>query len=206
MLPLSEPLPAAEREAFAADLNGVLGGALAPESFVPAQAFYYGRLAGGGELRMALSEGREVDRLPALRARAVGRNGQAYVPARQPGDTPPVEDSGFQREPDWHRIKGALSAIPAEECDHEATGGYNLWLQIGMALHDEASGSDEGLQVFDNWSRGGAKYNARAVSDKWESFSRKPGGVGIARSSTWRNGMGGSHPKRSRKSLPGCRC
>lgn len=49
---------------------------------------------------------------------------------------------------------------------------YETWLETGMALHHETSGSDDGLELFDQWSSTGAKYNGRdEIEAKWRSFS-----------------------------------
>jgi RecA/RadA recombinase len=47
------------------------------------------------------------------------------------------------------------------------------WLQVGMAVHHETSGSLEGFTVWDEWSRGGAKYGlGQPIERVWESFKR----------------------------------
>jgi hypothetical protein len=54
--------------------------------------------------------------------------------------------------------------------------GYDDWLEAGMAVHCETGGSDEGLNLWDAWSSGGAKYPGRDVlEDKWRSFGRGGG-------------------------------
>lgn len=44
--------------------------------------------------------------------------------------------------------------------------GYNIWIQVGMALKKEGYP----LDVWDTWSRKGAKYNEGECAQKWESF------------------------------------
>lgn len=63
-------------------------------------------------------------------------------------------------------IRAALAFIAPEDRE--------LWLRVGMALHSELP-DDDGLAMFDEWSRNGETYNARAVRDTWKSF--KAGGV-----------------------------
>ena len=54
--------------------------------------------------------------------------------------------------------------------------GYQDWVEAGMAVHCETGGSDEGLDLWDAWSAGGAKYPGRdALEDKWRSFGRGGG-------------------------------
>src|SRR5690606_4199267 len=51
LCPLSRPIPAIERHALVARLNGALGGILARESFTASQAFYVGAVQGGEPVR-----------------------------------------------------------------------------------------------------------------------------------------------------------
>ena len=49
--------------------------------------------------------------------------------------------------------------------------GYDKWLNVGMGLYHETSGSDEGFDLFDEWSRKGKKYPSREkLEAKWKSF------------------------------------
>lgn len=63
-------------------------------------------------------------------------------------------------------ITTALSRIDAD-CD------YITWVEIGMALHSELG--DSGFNIWDNWSRGGSKYNEREMEMKWRSFNNGSG-------------------------------
>ncbi|MEM7667225.1 MAG: AAA family ATPase [Pseudomonadota bacterium] len=174
LVPLSQPVVASKREALTAALNGALDGALAPESFTAAQAYFYGR-TGAAALETAISNGKELDLCPGTRSGALGRDGKPYSPRMTQSDTQSIDDADFYREPEWPRIRAALATIPAEDFDKDYPG----WVQVGMALHHESRASADGFAVFDEWSKGGTKYDARAVRDKWDSFCRKPGGVGI---------------------------
>jgi KaiC/GvpD/RAD55 family RecA-like ATPase len=47
------------------------------------------------------------------------------------------------------------------------------WLQVGMAIHHEMAGSSEGFALWDQWSRGSAKYGVgQPIERVWESFKR----------------------------------
>ena len=49
--------------------------------------------------------------------------------------------------------------------------GYQDWFNCGAAIFYESSGSDEGLDVFDEWSSKGKKYkNRNEIEIKWRSF------------------------------------
>lgn len=63
---------------------------------------------------------------------------------------------------------------------------YKEWLDVGMAIHCETGGSDEGLDIWDEWSSGGddearrerVDYPGRdALEDKWRSFGHRSGPV-----------------------------
>lgn len=55
--------------------------------------------------------------------------------------------------------------------------GYDTWLKVGQALHDEFG--DQGLTLWDGWSSRGTKYKGRAdIDSHWRSF-HQGGGVGI---------------------------
>lgn len=50
---------------------------------------------------------------------------------------------------------------------------YDDWIRIGMALHHESNGSDDGFQLWDGWSSGGNKYKGRAdLYTHWKSFGK----------------------------------
>lgn len=51
--------------------------------------------------------------------------------------------------------------------------GYDEWLRIGMALHHESEGSDEGLGIWDEFSAPSDKYpGLEALRSHWQSFGR----------------------------------
>src|SRR5690606_17005394 len=52
------------------------------------------------------------------------------------------------------------------------------WLNIGMALHAEFNGSDEGFDLWAHWSRQSPKFNERDQRQKWKSFRRSGIGIG----------------------------
>lgn len=48
---------------------------------------------------------------------------------------------------------------------------YDTWIKVGFAVHHETGGSNEGLAIYDEWSRKSSKYEGRqAVEAKWRSF------------------------------------
>lgn len=49
--------------------------------------------------------------------------------------------------------------------------GYDEWIKVGMALHSETKGSDEGLGLWNEWSSRGKNYKGLGDLDfHWRSF------------------------------------
>ena len=90
-------------------------------------------------------------------------------PARPPLDVGQGEPTGLP----FHVIAAATMALPN---DGDAFASRDDWLRIGMALHAESEGSEEGLQVYQEWSSQWHGYDAGATEAAWESF-RAGGGV-----------------------------
>jgi hypothetical protein len=84
------------------------------------------------------------------------------------------ETAAFQKPPldqnggNWAigRLAALLEPIDPEE------GGRPAWIAISMALHHVTGGSDEGLELFNQWSAPGASYpGRRAIEVQWRSFN-----------------------------------
>ena len=57
--------------------------------------------------------------------------------------------------------------------DLDAGTDRDRWLKVGMALHHEFGGSEEGLALYDQWSAGGGSYAGREdVEGRWRSFGK----------------------------------
>jgi hypothetical protein len=54
--------------------------------------------------------------------------------------------------------------------------GYDFWREVGMALHHQFDGSDEGLELWDEWSQSSISYSNDEIVEKWPSFSITPDG------------------------------
>lgn len=91
--------------------------------------------------------------------------------------------SDLFREPaDRAEVRRALALITDSD-------DRDQWLKIGMALHAEFAGSDEGFDLWSHWSRQSLKFDDRDQSQKWKSFRRSGVGIGtlfeIAKSYGW---------------------
>lgn len=69
---------------------------------------------------------------------------------------------------DYQKVVGALSAI-SPDVDRDT------WATIGMSV--KATLGDAGFSAWDEWSRGGQSYTAKAAKDTWRSI-RATGGIG----------------------------
>ena len=57
---------------------------------------------------------------------------------------------------------------------------YDLWLQLGMALHHQGRGGEEWMELWDKASRETGSYDRRELESKWDSFSEQHGSGGGA--------------------------
>ncbi|MFN4057781.1 MAG: AAA family ATPase [Roseinatronobacter sp.] len=172
LAPLAHPVAPAEREALCARLNGALGGILAAESFTPSQSYYFGGLAERPP-ESFLVEGQPLDRVSGVTS--IGPQ-----PKRVKSTT---DLSDLFREPaDRAEVRRALALITDSD-------DRDQWLKIGMALHTEFAGSDEGFDLWSHWSRQSLKFDERDQSQKWKSFRRSGVGIGtlfeIAKAYGW---------------------
>jgi hypothetical protein len=53
------------------------------------------------------------------------------------------------------------------------------WLKIGLAIHHQTEGSEEGLEVFESWSRTGSKYEPGEPEKIWRDAGRKRSGLPV---------------------------
>ncbi len=178
--PLSAAVSPAAREMLAARLNGVLNGALHPESFVASQVFYFGK--GQADAIATLTDGMTLDRLARLDASALDKDGKPYRPRLAlpiPAESDDIDDDFAElgrifNAPDWTRIDSALACIPVAGAP-AGDASYDDWLTVGMALHSASSGSDDGLSKWDAWSKAGKGYDDRKISRKWTGFGDSKG-------------------------------
>jgi len=61
------------------------------------------------------------------------------------------------------QIEKMLTFIDPNECD------YDKWLKVGMAIKSQQN-NDEGLELWDNWSKKGERYSPGECYIRWEGF------------------------------------
>lgn len=88
-----------------------------------------------------------------------------HVPAQtEPAQVLQIKSTGFLPPERVADIRSALGSIPPDD--------YHTWIKIGQALH--STEAQEAFNIWDDWSKGSAKYNPGEMRKKWASF--KPGG------------------------------
>jgi hypothetical protein len=119
----------------------------------------------------------------------------ASVRPRQPRDRRrPVHRVVASRQPRRHRqrrraedakpplgltddeIQDILDALPLEEYCEDRDG----WLQVGMALHHETGGGEDGYDLWCDFSKQSEKFNEREQRKVWNSFKPKANSVRMA--------------------------
>lgn len=106
---------------------------------------------------------------PELLALCDARFGATEAPSEpaSASDTPPL---GLTPE----QLRDALDVLPRDF-------HYDDWLRVGMALHHETGGSDDGFQLWDEWSSISPKYTSTEYGrQKWDSFGRASGRTATA--------------------------
>lgn len=50
---------------------------------------------------------------------------------------------------------------------------HDTWFQIGMALYHQYDGSQQGFDLWDQWSQGASNYDREALEKRWPTFDNK---------------------------------
>lgn len=82
---------------------------------------------------------------------------------------PPEPDKGERSKTSHGPCDPSKLEALLEQLDPDCS--YEEWTRVAMAVFHEAASSEEGLQIFDNWSAKGRKYQGPdAIRAKWRSF------------------------------------
>jgi predicted P-loop ATPase len=80
-------------------------------------------------------------------------------------------DTKVAREPSEDRVRMSSDAMRETVAQHDPDGDYDSWVRVGMALHHETDGSEEGFHIWDQWSQLGDKYKGTSdLESHWRSF------------------------------------
>lgn len=83
----------------------------------------------------------------------------------EPGETDRVNLTIGEAREYVNKLK---AADPAEWHEH-----HDGWKKVGMALHHEFEGSDEGLELWCEFARGSKKFNRSEHEFQWRHFGRR---------------------------------
>lgn len=65
------------------------------------------------------------------------------------------------------QIRDLLDFIPGAD-------DYDTWIRVGLAVHCESGGSDDGMELWNEWSAKAANYSGwESCAAKWASFERE---------------------------------
>lgn len=70
-------------------------------------------------------------------------------------------------------IRDIVFALPMEEWCEDREG----WLNVGMSIHHETEGSDEGFDIWCDFAERSTKYDAKNQRQVWKSFHNDGGGA-----------------------------
>ena len=79
-------------------------------------------------------------------------------------------ESGFADNPQESQeiARLCLPYLSRERCED-----YDGWLDVGLALSNVFAGGDEGLTLWDDWSKAGGKYQAGECANRWQGFGER---------------------------------
>ena len=166
LCPLTVTAVAHARNALCARLNGALGGILAPESFRPSQSYYFGMIERSAPRRVVITEGRALDAANDLDAIAIYERAEKTETAagkRSNADVPPRVFAPGE-------LERLLSYVSLDYLDDQWR-----WIQLGMALHHQFKGSEEGLELWLEHSKRSTGFDRAAICSmpkRWSGWSR----------------------------------
>jgi len=76
--------------------------------------------------------------------------------------------------------KNIIPLLSNDRCDD-----YNDWLKVGWCLFSITEGCDEGLQLWDDWSRNSDKYDPGSCDDQWNKMIIKEDGLTLGSLKFW---------------------
>lgn len=77
-------------------------------------------------------------------------------------------------------IKNYLDMLLPERRDN-----YNSWMEVGLALYNIGDGSEDYLELWDNFSKESDKYENNCCKNKWKGFREKDNGLSIGSIRYW---------------------
>jgi hypothetical protein len=162
LAPLSQNHPPETREKMVARLNGLFGGAFAPESFALSTGFHYGSVNSNPHHRAVVLDGDFLDLRDDLYAGSIFKDGSRVGDQQRQGATSRgARDDDKRERVELEKIVAALDVI-SSKC------AYRVWIEIGAALHREFG--ESGFTLFDAWSAKSPQYDVEDCKAKWKGL------------------------------------
>lgn len=174
-----------ERHQFLTDcLNGALGGIIDDAaSWEIQQRFYYGQAherdakKGGGiaePVEVLVVDGDFIDRVEIQPAPRPSRVKAVREDPNSLADLLDDDDDLFDL------LRTSPLGLAGSEIDdilaHIPNGGegthYDDYVKVGMALHHEFGGTNEGFERWCEWAKQSSKFDPRNAAHRWKSFSQ----------------------------------
>lgn len=151
LAPLSSDMPVAARRGFTGRLNTMLGGVLAPESFINAQSYYCGAVEGVKYEAYAV-DGAPIDTYTHIEPTYPARVPSAPIASAHHPDRTATPETLTE-------LRSALAVIPADD--------YETWTSVGIALSDLG---EAGFALWSEWSATSTSYQGDTDLARWNTF------------------------------------
>jgi hypothetical protein len=69
------------------------------------------------------------------------------------------------------KLDACLSVIEPDRLGRDDAERYAEWIRVGIICSNESDGDERGLELWDNWSKRGRRYEQGVCEDKWGSFA-----------------------------------
>lgn len=83
-------------------------------------------------------------------------------------EAPPKPERVITSSPEIDLLRSALAAIPNDDTNSLS---YDEWRNLGFAVHYGTQGSDEGLEVFREWSARSPKHDDAFLEDRFWQYA-----------------------------------
>ncbi len=81
-----------------------------------------------------------------------------------------IDDDDDEFITDTHKIDITTTELSLKLALVPGADDYDTWRDIGMALYHQYGGSDEGLNLWHEWSAQASNYDQDVLDDKWPTF------------------------------------
>lgn len=175
---LTKPVEAKKHLHFVRVLNHLLNGALARESELSHQAWFFGRVK-NSEYTFIQTEGSPLDFAegiefePSERPCGAGNASSDIVRGSLPGA--PVDNDDFlswltpSPEPPTREAAERIASMLQAACPDPDIGGYKVWFDHLAMVH--SSGHPDAKEIARTWSKQGKMYSKKEFDKTWKSLA-----------------------------------